>query len=207
MPSGTTEPEDLDAESQCRHCGRWYSRRGVLNHEDNCDYRDVPHRVVDLTDPWAIRRADDVDVEATVDGDTSADPAADPVDTDEPQGDGAETTPTAATDGGPREVPDFGGGSDVVQEGDAPIDAPDSSDDPTCPKCGSSDVAPVDDLPEGLLRAAPALAAREWVCVPCSTEGDVDGSVDEADLRVDSSGGEPTLTVEAFGVDEDGGAA
>lgn len=59
MSGGSTEKEAED-DRQCIHCGLWYSKAGVLNHEENCDLAEFEVRKLSLEDPFAIVRAPDV---------------------------------------------------------------------------------------------------------------------------------------------------
>lgn len=177
MSNGSDQSEGPN-DQQCQHCGLWFHSAGLLPHETNCDYAGSPHRLHELTDPYAIRRADDVDVEATVDGEgdpigerTDADPALDPA--PEPAPDPDPEATTAVTDGGdPEPVPNDWGRADP-EPTDDDLDAdPVDEDDDGCPECGSTVSIPISELADDLLDAAPELREYDELCRPCSTDGD-----------------------------------
>ena len=61
MSSGSPEKES-EEDTQCIHCGLWYTRRGHHNHEQVCEYRDVDYRVVpEIVDPVAVSRIQSMD--------------------------------------------------------------------------------------------------------------------------------------------------
>lgn len=182
MSDGSDQSEGPN-DQQCRHCGLWFHSAGLLPHETNCDFAGSPHRLHDLTDPYAIRRADDVDIEATVDGDSdptegesgaiTADPGLEPA--PDPAGEPAPEATATVTDGGePEPVPDDWEAAEP-EATDEPVDA-DPVDEPadrdSCPTCGSTVSIPVDELPDKVLEAVPDLAEFDELCRPCSVTDD-----------------------------------
>lgn len=170
MAGGSETPENRETENQCIHCGLWWGAPGLRPHEEHCDMAAYDTRLVPLTDPYALWRADDVDFETAVadaDRDGDADALADlddgAVTGDLDAGTGPEPTPvssagadpggdpppdptTARADGGPLSVPEFGGG-DGDQDldgdagaGDALDDDPGDDQDLTCGSCDGSNV-------------------------------------------------------------------
>lgn len=187
MAGGSTEKEDGDR--QCVHCGLWWSMAGLQNHEDNCDYRAVDRRVLELTDPFAIERAPEVDAEAALDAgegrpeDATEAPGPSPGPSPEPDPAGGpgpepESGPDVApeagatrTDGGPQAVPtDF---EDVAGDADD-TPAPDVDEEAEgCPNCGPDSTSmDVEEIPEPVLDAQPELHDYEEICIDCSTDAE-----------------------------------
>ena len=64
MAGGSAEPDDPEEEDQCIHCGRWYTRRGVLSHEENCPIAISDERVYELeATPARLRAGEGVELE------------------------------------------------------------------------------------------------------------------------------------------------
>lgn len=56
MSSGSVEKES-EQDTQCIHCGRWFTRRGNRNHEQHCEFAEVDYRVVqEIVDPVTASR-------------------------------------------------------------------------------------------------------------------------------------------------------
>ena len=182
MAGGSTESE-ADDDRQCVHCGRWYDKLGLHEHEASCRLRDYDRRLVDLVDSHAIMRADDVEL------DDGTDPGVDGGDltvgvAHDDSGEGPEigestfksddeSTADARTDGGPQAVPSGweGAASDPTPDGD------DGDDEATCPACGSPDWFDPDalvdrygaELPDELVDE---LRSADRACADCSTTDD-----------------------------------
>lgn len=201
MAGGSRERESED-DTQCRHCGLWFGQEGVLPHERTCDLASYDARKVELTDAKARVRAGltttdedapdgDLD-DATVDveDDTAEMPdgvASDPAST-RPD-DGADSGPETATDGGPRDLPEF---SDSDEDsGDET-----SASGPECPACGAGDsyLVSVDVLPESVLAQGPG--EKDVLCLACSSV-DPDGTV-----TTETVDGDEVLRINAFDSDE-----
>jgi hypothetical protein len=104
------ETPDKPTDRQCKHCGLYFSRRGIITHERNCDLQDVDGTIIPLDgSPTESQDEDAGDVE-TVDVDPSPEPT-------EP------TEPTAATDGGAKAPPE----PDYIPAD--PSDEPDQEDE------------------------------------------------------------------------------
>lgn len=177
MAGGSTDREG-DDDRQCVHCGLWFDRLGLHEHEASCRLRDYDRRLVDLVDSHAVMRADDVDL-GDVEGDDEAEDltvgiAGDelsPDDLGEPELRESEpSTDSARTDGGPQAVPSGwdGAGSDPTPDVD------DSDDEAACPACGSADWFDPDDLVDRYGADLPddlvdELREADRVCADCST--------------------------------------
>lgn len=130
MSNGSLERESA-RDTQCTHCGRFYRNDGIHSHEDNCEFRDVEARVVDLEG-----REDRPEVSPDVE---TPDPTPDGVGAD-PDPMGSTPREDLATDGGPRDPP-------------APDVQDDVDDDPGDPD--------VDDLPDRYMPVEEYLAELE----------------------------------------------
>jgi len=189
MAGGSTTPEG-DDDCQCVHCGLWYARLGVHQHESTCDLRDHNRRLVDLTDPEAVMRSDDVELsELDADAD-ELEEADDRVVDEEPRdelpdaitdgdavvfepGDDADDPGAARTDGGPQAVPS-GWSEASPAPSTAAGDDDDDSDEPTCPACGSPDWFDPDEIVDQFGGQLPdevvdELREADRACEPCST--------------------------------------
>lgn len=187
MSAGSAASEG-DDDHQCRHCGRWYSRAGLGAHERHCDWSQSEKRMHDLVDPLAVMRVDDVGLEEIdADGD-DVDPAStppnpgpnpgpDPADGPGPDPDRDPSPSPTRTDGGPSAVPDDWSSDDVGGAGAdrETVDVDLGNDSTGCPSCGSTDSRRIDDLPDEVLEAEPALRQYDRYCSPCST--DVNGTL------------------------------
>lgn len=129
MSHGSTEPE-TDRDRRCEHCGRYYTRRGIISHRRNCQWE-----AYDVLHPEAEPLEDDGGDPSVSGTDPNDEPADGVGDTPTPEGgapdgqtaDTGSSGPTqeTATDGGPRDppMPDV---DDVQKESDdEPTDLPD----------------------------------------------------------------------------------
>jgi len=138
--NGSTEPEDR-RDSQCKHCGLWFSNSGIYSHERNCDLAEFDETLVPL-----------VDETPTVDQGSDPPGKDGPVSERSADGSGANPPPHSetVTDGG-RNPPTFSA------DDEEPAD--DVTDDATvaCPVC--SDPAGMDrsDVDE----------SERYVCETC----------------------------------------
>jgi hypothetical protein len=61
MSNGSIEKESED-DTQCIHCGRWYTRQGNHVHEQHCEFANVDYRVVqEIVDHLAVSRIESMD--------------------------------------------------------------------------------------------------------------------------------------------------
>ncbi len=179
--AGGSEEAESDDDRQCQHCGLWFAPEGVLPHERNCDLAGFARRLVDLTDPFAVQRADDVSLDEVDHGPEPESP--DAVASDAPPSpgdraggdpspveavDGVEEVEEVATDGGPKEIPEFGSSEEAESAGA-------SEDVTTCPGCDRPATAdeiqtPREVLPDEVVEQHGELKRVDHICVPCSTD-------------------------------------
>lgn len=128
MAGGSHSPES-PRDQQCRHCGRWFSDRGIKAHESNCEFEQWDVVLVELEDP------DDVGGTPPVEGSVPTEP--------EPA-DGEAGNPTTHGSDPSDAVTDGGEGLGLSGPPSTPEPEEDPTDDPEperetedCPRCGS----------------------------------------------------------------------
>jgi hypothetical protein len=164
--SGGSFERESARDAQCSNCGRWYDSAGIKSHERNCEHPDDVDPIVPVEDAGDAPDFDELREEIGTDVDEPEDDrdgpdAPDPIGADPSP---PESTPSAKTDGGAiRELP-TPDESDVDQGRGDDVEETDDVGPPQCPKCGSTRVYPVDDLPDFVTRAKPEIDQFEWVC-------------------------------------------